>query len=161
MISDEFRAKYQLINQVTDDDGVRTFHAVASTGAAVMVHFLDGGAAQEDAVRAQVEALTPDARKRIMDTGEVDGTPFLVTGFILDFVSLAQWLAENRAAGVAPAAGGEPGTPAAVPADHGAPETPTAAPAPPAPDPAPGAASAPAEPGEFTRLFLEIGRAHV
>src|SRR5690606_213154 len=153
MTSDEFRAKYQLINQVTDDDGVRTFHAVASTGAAVMVHFLDGDAAQGDAVRAQLQALAPDARKRVMDTGEVDGTRFLVTGFILDFVSLARWLAENRAADAAPAAGGEAGTPAAAPAAHGAPEPPTAARTPPAPDPTPGAASTPAEPGEFTRLF--------
>jgi hypothetical protein len=163
MTSAEFNDRYQLVRQVTED-GVRTFHAVASSGAVVMVHMLD--ASDLDGNRSIVgllERLDPAEKPRIIEVTEVDGSPVIVTRFILEFSTLPGWL-ETHATGPAaappaatprPAAGG-PSSPGAVPPPAVAPpasgerpafESPLPAP------PAPAGRDGAREPSEFSLMF--------
>jgi hypothetical protein len=149
MTSAEFNARYQLVKQVTEG-AVCTYHAVASTGAVVMVHILDPGALDENRVLVELlGSLDPAERPRILEVDEVDGATIIVTRFILDFPSLRGWLEAHASA--------EPGgTPPTLPFALEA--APPATPEPRAvPDPQPPAQSEPPagtkEPGEFTRLF--------
>ncbi|MBX6364627.1 MAG: hypothetical protein IRZ00_12235, partial [Gemmatimonadetes bacterium] len=123
MTSAEFHARYQLLRQVTED-GVRTHHAMASTGAVVMVHFLGTLAPEEQrAILAAIERLSAQDRRAVLDVTDVDGAPVVVTKFVIDFESLPAWLASKSAAAPVPPA--LPATPASTP-----PHAPAADPAP-------------------------------
>ncbi|CAN5668838.1 hypothetical protein BH23GEM7_BH23GEM7_11860 [soil metagenome] len=133
MTNDDFHTRYRLLQPVTEGK-VETHHAVARTGAVVMVHFVSHG---EDEERREllslVEALDPAERRRVLEVSEVEGRTAIVTRFIMDFHSLRGWL-ESEAARVAPP----------PPSQNPAAGTSSADPE---PEPAPDA------PGEFTRLF--------
>jgi hypothetical protein len=111
MTGDEFRARYQLLKRVTEA-GVGTFHAVGPGGAVVMVHVFTGPEQAERAAEA-TQRLLPVDRTRILETLDVEGSPVLVTKFLLDFVSLESWFDEKLAAAEAegyvagPASAGE------------------------------------------------------
>jgi hypothetical protein len=112
MKSDEFHARYQILKQVTDGS-VRTFHAVARTGAVVMVHYLTGGVTGENyEILALIERLPPDDRARVLPVAEVDDEPVVVTRFVLDFRTLRDWL-ESRATPATDAPPTAPSPPAA------------------------------------------------
>lgn len=145
MLSADFAERYQLVRQATEGS-VRTFHAVAQTGAVVMVHMVDPEARDEHwRVLGLLDRLDPTVKERIVEVGEVDGGPVIVTRFLPDFDSLGQWL---EAHGNDPRAGERAGQepPALEPP---APKTGPPTPAPPA-----------SPPGEFTRLFREQTRPH-
>ena len=150
MTGDEFRSSYQLLKRVTQD-GVGTFHAVGPGGAVVMVHVL-GSADQAREMEASIERLSPADRARVLDSFDVEGSPVLITKFVLDFQSLESWMDERLAAAEAPPAHGPP---IAAPADDAPePEPPLSDPAEPTDEP-PGQAL-PQEPG-FTAAFATIG----
>lgn len=135
MTHEEFEQKYRLINQITEGS-IRTHNALASSGAVVMAHFLDGQAGPaRDAVLAHLDALDAERQSRVLERLEIDGAPVLVTKFILDFESLQHWLGME-----APPA-------EATPAEAAAPPPVQVAPAEPAP------AEPESAPGEFTRMF--------
>jgi hypothetical protein len=148
---EEFEQKYQLLKEITTE-GVRSHHAVASTGAVVMVHIFDGGASKENlATLAAIERLGEADRHKVLRVLDVEGTPAVVTRFILDFKTLPEWVSQRAApesgasaAPDAPALASPELPPAAAP---GRPqEMPTASKAEPP--------SAPAEPSlGFTGLF--------
>ncbi|HSM60653.1 MAG TPA: hypothetical protein VK849_07630, partial [Longimicrobiales bacterium] len=121
-----------------------TFQALSHAGAVVMVHFLPAGEGARR-IRQLMDGLEEAEQSRILESAEVDGTPAVVTKFVMDFVSLEAWLREHQS----PSAGRAP-APSAPPPPPPAPAPPSGIPEPPAPS---GPASAPGEPGEFTRLF--------
>jgi hypothetical protein len=178
MTREEFNAKFQILNQIADGS-VRSYHALSSSGAVVMAHFLAGEpSAESSAILSRLDTLDPERKNRVVKITDVDGSPVVVTKFILDFESLQHWLEldttapEDTAAPVAEQA--PPAAPETAPAP--APAEPTA-PAELASDPdatlpfgptTSGSESAPAqdspanprptaapidEPGEFTRMF--------
>lgn len=91
MTGEEFRSQFQLLRRVTSE-GVRTFHSVGPGGMVCMVHVLEDATAAE-VIRARVDELDPPRRERVLELLDVEGSPVLVTKFILDFESLEQWLA--------------------------------------------------------------------
>jgi hypothetical protein len=177
----EFETKFRLLNRVTED-GVRTYHAMAASGAVVMVHFLgtEEGPARSE-VLSRLEALEAEKKSRVLRIAEIEDEPVVVTKFILDFESLERWLGIGAEASMPPevvardptAGGSATPPPTAEPGEFtkmfqapvpGVPPTrdPVAAPRPsaaePAPPPEPRPLAAPPapvddEPGEFTRLF--------
>lgn len=91
MTGEEFRSQFQLLRRVTSE-GARTFHSVGPGGMVCMVHVLEDETAAEE-VRRHVELLDGPRRERVLDLLDVEGSPVLVTKFILDFESLERWLA--------------------------------------------------------------------
>jgi hypothetical protein len=92
MTNQEFNASYQLLKQVTDGE-VRTYHALAATGAVVMVHLLrPDNVEQARALLALINGLSPSRRDRILAITDVEGTPLVVSRFLLDFSSFREWL---------------------------------------------------------------------
>jgi len=130
---------YELLTQVTDGT-VRTYHALAKTGAVVMVHFVETSPTDEaHRALALVDRLVPEERRKVLEVGESDGAIAIATKFILDFDSFPAWLSARTQAAVEP-----------IPSlDQQRGELPVERPA---PHPA-------AEPGEFTREFgaLDVG----
>jgi hypothetical protein len=136
MTGHEFKAKYQLLKKVSDGR-LTTYHALASNGAVVMVHLIDASAAEEHAeLLVLIDRLGPADRERVLVIDDVDGTPLIVTRFLLDFRDLREWLEAGARAAVGPDL-----TRDAFAARPPAP--------PPIPDPPPESAV----PGEFTRMF--------
>jgi len=90
MTRDEFESRYRLLQEVTSTGGATTHNAIGPQGAVVMVHFL------EEEVEGRVRSLSelPDAERpdRILTLLDVDGSPVLVTRFIMDFPDLETWL---------------------------------------------------------------------
>jgi len=76
------------------DDGVKTFHArEIATRRPVHVHlFADPHAPQNMALLARLERLPEHERRRIIDRGEDDGTPYVVTDRLVDQPGFREWL---------------------------------------------------------------------
>ncbi|MBA4156465.1 MAG: hypothetical protein H0X65_03195 [Gemmatimonadetes bacterium] len=102
MTSSEFPARYRLLKQVTEGS-VKTFHALARSGAVVMVHFLEGPEEERRELLRLIEQLSAQERRHVLKVEEQDGRIAVVTKFFLEFESLHGWLAEN-ARGSAPMA---------------------------------------------------------
>lgn len=149
MTIEEFQARYRLLKEVASD-GVRTYHAIAPTGAVVMVHIMDGlDAGEASALLTRLPALDAEERRRVLEVLEVDGHTVVVTKFIIEFESFRKWLlGPSGGAGEAPDTL-PPSVPGASPAEA------------PVRDPGalPASSSAATHetgddgPGEFTRLF--------
>lgn len=156
MTKHEFARSYQLLRQITRGD-VQTHHALASTGAVVMVHVLrPDGIELKAELLGLIERLASEDRQRVLLVDDVDGTPFIVTRFLLEFSSLREWL--EAAASSTDRAGptAEP-SPAAGPGEFTRAFRAVAPAAPTSPE-HPGLAAQPppqttAPPGEFTRIF--------
>lgn len=137
MTAEEFRARYALLDQVTEG-GVRTFHAITPTGSVALVHFVDGGVTPENlALLARLERLQPERRAHVREVTAVDGGITVVTDLLPGFRSLSAWLrGETADSAASPPAGIEPSG---------------AAPAPPEPaeTPLPVFAEPPAEPASI------------
>ncbi|MGH7506180.1 MAG: hypothetical protein ACRELX_11040, partial [Longimicrobiales bacterium] len=172
MTNQEFNASYQLLKQVTDGEA-RTFHALAATGAVVMVHMLGEDDARGAELVALIDRLPLSERDRVLSVTDIEGAPVVVTRFLLEFSTLRRWLesvvppeaqrapvtdapatdtpqpSENEGSftGMFRAVGG---TPAAEPAEQRLPAEPTV---PHGDREGGGSAARPAEPGEFTRMF--------
>ena len=167
MTSDEFASKYAVDLQITKGP-VRSHFAVSRSAKVVaMVHYLEGGESRENAARlAQVRALADSRPHVVLEVCDVEGTPVVVTRFILNFRTFDAWLATESAApptqAHAPAAGNTASSNAPDTADERHPDAPAPTRAPPtvriervAPPPAAAetAPSASAAPGDFTRRF--------
>ena len=97
MTSTEFSAKYRLLKNVASR-GARSFLAQqVELGRMVMVHYLDSETPEQRAsTLAQLNALRPPARSKLLEIAEVDGAPVAVTLFITSFVDFATWLESVR-----------------------------------------------------------------
>lgn len=143
--------RHELLTQVSEG-AVRTYHALARTGAVVMVHFLDRTPVDQAArARSLIERLEPAERRKVLEIIDGDASIAVVTKFILDFDSFFAWLEKgvgsDTEANRSPVMG--PDVPAPSTLSKSEPSTSPAAPA--------GGASE--TPGEFTREFLafELG----
>jgi hypothetical protein len=163
MTSEQFQRDYQLLDRVTEG-AVETYHAQATSGAMVMVHYLRASEEGNTEIYGLIERLDADRKRKVLISTDVDGVPAIITRFILDFRTLREWLGAPSAA-----ASSENATPAKAPpprsaageftmmfgspvdADKADPPA-VQAPAPPPPEPlAPPPPKS--EPGEFTRMF--------
>src|SRR5712691_1143368 len=91
MKNEELRQKYRLLKLVAERE-VRTYHALDSAGHIVMVHYLPGDSPECERLLAQLDALIPADKMRIVERAEVDGAPVVVTQFIQGFETLSAWL---------------------------------------------------------------------
>jgi hypothetical protein len=151
MTREQFNAKFQILNQITEGR-VQTFHALSSGGAVVMAHFLgDEPAADAQKILSRIDSLEPERKSRVVKITDVDGSPVIVTKFILDFESLHRWLELEAEMGEVAAS--------SVTQADAAPASMASAPRAAAPDEPADAAPAAADehrepgPGEFTRVF--------
>jgi hypothetical protein len=110
MTHEEFQSRYKLLQRITDGS-VETHHAVAPTGAIVMVHFVADIESRE--VLSLLERLEPTERSRVLEVVDVDDRIAVVTRFIMDFSSLRAWLQGGAVAGASPAADGPDTSPPA------------------------------------------------
>jgi hypothetical protein len=159
----DFFARYRLLQRVADEDGVRTHNALEErTQRVVMVHVVDGKSDDVATLGAAIDRL-PDAESaRVLAVERIADGFAIVTEFLPGFTSLRAWLAAR-------AMERSPDAPPDAPADGGAvkpkgeftrlfgelrapvskPATPRRAPKPAVPPPS----AEPGAPGEFTRLF--------
>ena len=186
MTSDEFAVKYDLQQRITDGP-VRTHFALSRSAKIVaLVHYLKGGETRENAARlAQVKALADAPRRVVLDVCDVEGTPVVVTRFLLNFTTFDAWLATqsaapptqapappagNAASSTAPPAAGERRPDAPAPTYTPPPDAPEKAGGefthlfgapvspepPPAPTPTPGPPQTAPRRGSFTQLFGKL-----
>jgi hypothetical protein len=172
-----FYDQFELLELVRDD-GIKTFSArELATGRLVEVHvFVNRQAPLSMAVWSKLKRLEPPERDNILDRGDYEGTPYVVTGSLEGYPGLREWVkaAMHR---VAPEPAAEPLSSAPDPEWSPAPapvapmnaavpahepgeftqmlQTPAAASAPPQPAPAlsSGPPSPAQEPGEFTQML--------
>ena len=94
MTRDEFASAYDVHKLVVGGPVRSYFGRSRATRVVALVHYLDGGDSPENAARlARVAALVGEGKRLVLDVCEVDGTPVVVTRFILNFTSFDAWLA--------------------------------------------------------------------
>ena len=146
-----FRDKYELLTLHHGDREVIFTGREILSGQAVAVRLLIAGAASESAeLMTRLRNLTAEDRGLVLETGDYEGIPFVVTSILPAGLGLHAWL-EGAAARLAP--GQPPAVPGTLPPGEftrlfvspsqsaaNTLEAPASAPAP--------------QPGEFTRLFV-------
>jgi hypothetical protein len=91
----EFEARYELIERVTEGD-IESHHALHRSGVVVMVHFVSGIQEFRERVgRAADRLSTAGGDDRILESHEIDDRLVIVTRFLRDFQSLEAWLGES------------------------------------------------------------------
>lgn len=141
-----FHDRYELLALRGGDEGEITLPGrEISSGCDVLVHLLAAGYTQENReLLATVDKLPAEPRLRVLDQGDHEGIPYVVTEVLTPKLKLREWVAAVMSAPPTPA-------PTAGPARSGVWKIPPLAEARRSSGPASGAPLA--EPGEFTRLF--------
>lgn len=136
-----FHDKYELLALRGGDREIALPGKELSSGRAVLVHLLTTGYTPENReVLVTIEQLPAEYRLRVLDIGDHEGIPYVVTEVLPSNLNLREWLAAAKAAPKQPANLGRSGV-WRIPADSGAPTR----------------SNSPAsEAGEFTRLFQTI-----
>ena len=95
----EFYRKYELIEPLPGE-GTRVFRAKqAATGREVAVHLLVGGYTPEnEALLARLRALPPASVAKLLEVGENEGTPYVVT-VAPPYLHLEAWLRSRNGQG--------------------------------------------------------------
>ena len=85
--------RYELLD-LTRDIGVKTFEArEIATGRPVRVHlFVKPSAPLQAALLKAIDRLPDEQRKRILDQGKHEGTPYVVTDRLADYAGLTEWV---------------------------------------------------------------------
>lgn len=85
--------RFELL-ELRRDDGIQTFHArEVSTARPVQVHLLVDGRTPENAeLLSRLDYLPENERRRIVDLGESDGRPYVVTDRLAGFASFREWV---------------------------------------------------------------------
>jgi hypothetical protein len=136
-----FHDKYELLALRGGDREIALPGKELSSGRAVLVHLLAEGYTPENrTVLATIDQLPAEYQLRVLDKGDHDGIPYVVTEVLPPNLNLREWVA---AAMAAPRPATNPGRSGVwrIPADTDAPRR-SATPA--------------TEPGEFTRLFQAV-----
>ena len=85
--------RFELL-ELRRDDGIQTYHArEVATARPVQVHlFAEGETRDTLALLAKVAFLPEPDRRRVLDRGSFQGTPYIVTDRLTGFASLREWL---------------------------------------------------------------------
>src|ERR1022692_371568 len=144
-----FHDRYELLAlRGGDDREIALPGREISSGRDVLVHLLSAGYTPENQeLLAIIDRLTAEPRRRVLDKGDHEGIPYVVTEVLPPNLKLREWLA--AAISAAP-----PPTTTASPARSGVWRIPAVSEAPPKSAPAPDTPAL--EPGEFTRLFEAV-----
>src|SRR5712691_6771523 len=88
-----FYDRFELL-ELQRDDGIRTFQArEIATGRLVQAHlFVHAHAPESAALLQKLDVLPEEERGRIVDRGEHQGTPYVVTERLVDQPGLREWL---------------------------------------------------------------------
>lgn len=93
--------RFELL-EMRHNDGVQTYHArEISTARPVQVHFLSDPM-ENSALLASVERLTDAERRRVLDLGEIQGIPYVVTDRLAGYATFREWLTTQAAASQKP-----------------------------------------------------------
>lgn len=88
----ELYDRFELL-EMRHNDGVQTYHArEISTARPVQVHFLSNPI-ENSALIASVERLPDVERRRVLDLGEIQGIPYVVTDRLAGYATFREWLA--------------------------------------------------------------------
>ena len=99
-----FYDRFELLG-LQRDDGIKTFQALEkATGRLVQAHlFVHPHAPETVALLKKLDQLPEGERQRIVDRGEHQGTPYVVTDRLVDQPGLREWLvAKSKKAPEAP-----------------------------------------------------------
>jgi len=85
--------RFELL-ELRRDDGIQTYHArEIATARPVQVHLLVLGNSEEnEALLARLEHLPNEEWRRIIDRGESDGMPYVVTDRLAGFPGFREWV---------------------------------------------------------------------
>lgn len=85
--------RYELLD-LNRDIGVKTFEArEIATGRPVKVHlFVHPSAPLQSALWRAIDKLPDEQRQRIVERGKHEGTPYVVTDRLTDYVGLSEWV---------------------------------------------------------------------
>lgn len=139
-----FHDKYELLALRGGDRDIALPGREISSGRDVLVHLLAAGYTPENReVLAAIDRLPGEYRLRVLDKGDHEGIPYLVTEVLPANLKLREWLAKAQSAVPAPKPAASPGRSGAwrIQADTEATRQTTG--------------MAP-EPGEFTRMFQAV-----
>jgi len=93
--------RFELL-EMRHNDGVQTYHArEIATARPVQVHFLSDPM-ENSALLASVERLTDAERRRVLDLGEIQGIPYVVTDRLAGYATFREWLTRQAAASQKP-----------------------------------------------------------
>lgn len=77
------------------NDGVQTYHArELSTARPVQVHFLSDPL-DSSALISSVDRLPEAERRHVLDRGQIQGVPYVVTDRLAGYVTFREWLAQH------------------------------------------------------------------
>jgi hypothetical protein len=85
--------RFELL-ELRRDDGIQTFHArEVATARPVQVHVFIGGLTPENVSLLELlDRLPGRERRRVIDRGQTDGRPYVVTDRLAGFASLREWV---------------------------------------------------------------------
>src|ERR1035441_1031695 len=91
-----FDQRFQITGRIAGASG-QTDHALSareiSTGRSVTIHLLAGGhSAPNEALLAEIGTLPPEYQVCFLETGDQNGTPYVVTDAIAGNPPLRQWM---------------------------------------------------------------------
>jgi len=94
-----FDDKYEILAELRND-GIKTVVTrEKATGQALEAHlFLAGRTPENSALLTQIERLGPDQRQYIVESGDHEGTPYVVTRVLPNRSALREWLATGAPA---------------------------------------------------------------
>jgi hypothetical protein len=103
--------RFELL-ELRREGSVQTYHArEISTARPVQVHLFPGGNAGEGAeLLGMVPHLPEPERRRVLDRGEAQGLPYIVTDRLAGYVDFREWVTVNSR----PSSGPSPGRPATI-----------------------------------------------
>ena len=83
------------LGELVRDDGIRTFLARDKTGGQDLLAHFFANSAEIASLLVSLERLPERERQRIVDRGEREGTPYVVTGTLAEQAGFREWLAAN------------------------------------------------------------------
>jgi hypothetical protein len=89
--------RFELL-EMRHNDGVQTYHArEIATARPVQVHFLSNPV-ENSSLLASVDRLNEAERRRVLDQGEIQGIPYVVTDRLAGYATFREWLSTQVAA---------------------------------------------------------------
>jgi len=95
-----FHDKYELLALRGGDEEIALPGREISSGRDVLVHLLSAGYTIENRVLLRaIDKLPEEYRQKVLDKGDHDGIPYVITEVLPAKVKLRDWIAEAKAFG--------------------------------------------------------------